>query len=118
VRSASGPSDCEDDPDAIGPDQRVYLSEHGEVWRDYTMVMEPGWYEVYMAPEVALGRVTCALRCEYGGTGISGTPPGLQSTEPGYTNTAGPVRVEVRAALADLPTDAPGGFTMSQSAPP
>lgn len=116
VWTAPGPTDCEDDPDAVGPDGRVYLSERGEVWRNSTIVMEHGWYETEMSPSVSRGIAGCSLRCEWAATGLTGSPPGYHEG-PSYTNMTGPYRVDVRSALADLPTDVPGTVTVRESAP-
>lgn len=113
---ASGPVGCEDDPDAIGPDRR--LLEWGEVWRDYTLLGEPAYYSFDYPAKTAVGMAACALNCENQATGIVAFEGPPLSTEAMFRGWEAPVRVEVRAALSDLPVAAAGDVTVTRAFEP
>lgn len=109
VWSATAPLGCEDDPQAVGPDRREYIHSDGDVWRNEVLVPEPGRYSVTSSPRTGYGLTGCALDCSDGGQGAMTDGPFDTHTPPLYLwSGVGPVRVEVRAAIGDLPTDTPG----------
>lgn len=115
--SALGPAGCEDDPDAIGPDQR--LLEWGDVWRDYTLLGEPAYYGFDYHAKTSFSVSACELNCDNVATGIENSfegPPFL--SDPVFRGWQSPVRVEVRAARSDLPAAAPGALTVTRSSEP
>lgn len=114
--SAAGPIGCEDDPNAIGPDRRR-LFEWGEVWRDYTMPAEPAFYRTEYTAKRGYGYNNCELHCEWLATGMTDSFEGPFTFET-FEEWEGPTRFEVRAALSDLPADAPGSVTVVQVPPP
>ncbi len=118
--SVPGPTDCEDDEFAIGPDQRKYAGEYGEIWRDYTVdtvntsEIGSGRKSFALDPRIAGTITPCTWNCDFG---VSMTlEPGLVAEDtqlPGY----GLTRIEVRTSLADVPTTNPGIFTMEDLPP-
>lgn len=111
--SAAGPADCAEDSRAIGPDMRSHLYEHGEVWRDYTIRVEPGDFDTVISASAGIVRISCSLDCTHVGLDVSVV--GGTFTNDRWT-PGGPWRVEVRDELADLPTT-PGSYTVEESAP-
>jgi len=115
--TALGPLGCEDDPDAIGPDRRP--SDWGEVWRDYTLIGDPAFYGFEYGAGSSVSIAACALNCDYQSTGIGGAEGPPFSSVPAYRGWwDSPMRVEVRAALVDLPTETPAVATITRTFEP
>jgi hypothetical protein len=118
VWTAPGPRGCEDDTDAVGPDRREALLESGEVWREYLVSEASGhYYSSARSPQTASTSFVCALDCTYQGVGSVGVAPGV-STPSMLNFSTSPMRVEVRASLADLPTETPGTLSIVDEPPP
>lgn len=114
--SASGPTDCEEDPDAIGPDHRAYGYEHGEVWRHYVIEMDRDALDVETSATVGANLAACSLVCSDNQV-ESAQVIGPASIEDGSSwPGAGRHRVEVRSELAGLPTATPGELVIRRSA--
>lgn len=114
--SASGPTDCEQDPDAIGPDHREYGYEHGEVWRHHVIEMTSDALEVETSATVGASLAACSLICSDSQI-ESGQVIGPASIEDGSSwPGAGRHRVEVRSEIDALPTAAPGQLVIRRSA--
>jgi hypothetical protein len=114
--TASGPIGCEDDPDAIGPDQRQ--SDWGEVWRDYTMPADPAWYSFESPGRISVSMGECGLNCQNISTGNGNNFEGPGSRDDVRRDWLSPVRVEARAALSDLPVETPSIVTITRTNEP
>ncbi len=114
--SAVGPVGCEDDPDAIGPDRRAL--DWGEVWREYSFAGEVGYYSSDYAAGNAVSTAECALNCDHVSVGMGSVEGPPIYTDPVLRAWDAPVRVEVRASLADLPLTKPGLLTITRSSEP
>lgn len=111
------PLDCQDDPDAIGPDQRNF--EWGDVWRDYTIPGKPAYYTSDYPAKASVSRAACEFTCDHQATRIGNSfegPPNYPG--PRFVDWQSPARVEVRAALADLPLETPTTFTLTRTSEP
>jgi hypothetical protein len=126
VWSASGPSGCEDDPDAIGPASDLVSIDFRPVWTEHVMDAGPeafefspfgqwGWIEGQITPDALTGNVrACWAQC--GPPGSSGTPrypDGAEEVEP--LGKPGLYRVELGRRLDELPTDDPGELVYQRS---
>jgi hypothetical protein len=105
VWSASGPTDCEDDPDAIGPYEGVVGLLGGRpVWRDYVFEPDDRPYERDpIIDPLAVQALSCQFEC------VQPTPyffgQGSAPEEPWQIDKRR--RIQVHGALEDLPTDTP-----------
>lgn len=103
---ARGPSDCEDDPEAVGPDRRAYLAESGEVWHHHALSTgDAQFFDISLSARAAMGLAPCRLDCSSVVNGVSEFGFQAQAFALDYEQT---YRVEVRASLDDLPTQDPG----------
>ncbi|MBK8238582.1 MAG: hypothetical protein IPK74_23905 [Deltaproteobacteria bacterium] len=112
---ASGPTDCEDDPDAVGPDRRWYLPEFGDVWRQQVLSTgDAAYFDISASANVAMELTPCSLDCGYVGNGSSEFGFDAEAFWLGADRS---FRVEVRASLEDLPTQDPGTLHVEAVSP-
>ena len=103
-----GPSDCEDDPRAVGPMSSRYL---GTVWRPHVVDLEDAPLHWESVGGVGAYLRWCRLRCDPGDPHAEGgvAPDGSSTMNLG----PGPMRVEVSQDLEELPLDEPGVVRIS-----
>jgi hypothetical protein len=106
---AEAPSGCEDDPNAVGADEKGYHYEVGPVWRDYllekTTLLEPP----QLSEDVTAVVMPCGFHCPPEG------PVYIGPDQPDAQVRGHLLRVEVRTTLESLPTDTPGTLELQHA---
>ncbi len=109
--SGKAPSDCEDEPLAVGPNPS---NSFAPVWRPYVVELTDGDHRFTTSASVGAFIRPCELRCsaddDSAYTGIGGS----SSIDFGLV---GPSRIEVGRRLEDLPAEPPGELEIERLAP-
>lgn len=104
----AGPSDCEDDPRAVGPMPGRHL---GTVWRPHVVDLDDAPLHWESVGGVGAFLRWCRLRCD------PGDPHAYEGVAPDGSSTKdlgpGPMRVEVSQDIEELPLDEAGALRIS-----